>query len=294
MRRSLLYSIFALWAVVAGGFFGFLITENYWSQPLDALYLTVMTITTVGFGDIVPVTAEGKVVASVVAVAGIAAGISTLQALFNLVVSNNLRSELGLPQRRIRMKDHYIICGYGNVGREVAERLKANKESFVVIEKDHDRVQDMVESGISVVRGDAEDEETLLKAEIMKAKGLIAAMKDPPNMVTVITARSMNPGLMIISEVEDDKNESKLRRVGANVTVNCYRMGAQIMVGRARKKESDPVCGADIDGKKALTLKHQGNTYHFCSEECMAAFKAHPERFIQWLKALDESCVMPP
>lgn len=294
MRRSLLYSIFALWAVVAGGFFGFLITENYWSRPLDALYLTVMTITTVGFGDIVPVTTEGKLVAVVVAVTGIAAGISTLQALFNLVVSNNLRSELGLPQRRIRMKDHYIICGYGNVGREVAERLKANKESFVVIEKDHDRVQDMVENGISVIRGDAEDEDTLLKAEIMKAKGLIAAMKDPPNMVTVITARSMNPNLTIISEVEDDKNESKLRRVGANVTVNCYRMGAQIMVGRARRKESDPVCGVDINGKNVLSLQHEGNTYHFCSEECMAAFKAHPDRFIQWLKALDESCMMPP
>jgi len=280
----------ALGIIVTGGFFGFLITEDFWDRPLDALYLTAMTMTTVGFGDIVPITSEGKVVAVIVAISGIAAGISTLQAMFNVVVSKNLRSELGLPERRIRMKNHFIICGYGNVGREVAERFTANKESFVVIEKDHDRVQDLVDRGIPVVKGDAEDEGVLNKADIMHAKGLIAAMKDPPNIVTVITARSLNPNLLIISEVEDDKNDGKMLRVGANVTVNCYRMGAQIMVGRARRTENDPVCGFSINGKKALSLEHDGNTYHFCSQECMAAFKAHPDRFVQWQKALEESC----
>ncbi|MCG7844231.1 MAG: NAD-binding protein [Methanomassiliicoccales archaeon] len=273
-----------------GGFFGFLITEDYWSRPSDALYLTVMTITTVGFGDIVPVTTEGKVVAMIVAISGIAAGISTLQAIFNVVISRNLRSELGLPERRIRMKNHFIICGYGNVGREVAERLTANKESFVVIEKDQETVQGLVDQGIQVVKGDAEDEGVLIKADIAHAKGLIAAMKDPPNMVTVITARSLNPDLLIISEVEDDKNEGKMRRVGANVTVNCYRMGAQIMVERARRTENDPVCGISINGKKTLSTEHEGTTYHFCSQECMAAFKAHPDRFLQWQKAIEDAC----
>lgn len=290
MKKTLVYSILALWLVVIGGFFGFLITEDYWSRPFDALYLTAMTMTTVGFGDIVPVTPEGKIVAVLVAISGIAAGISTLQAVFNLVISRNLRSQLGLPERRIRMKNHFIICGYGNVGREVAERLKANKENFVIIEKNPETVKDLVDQGVPVVQGDAEDEGALIKADIAHAKGLIAAMKDPPNMVTVITARSLNPDLLIISEVEDDKNDGKMRRVGANVTVNCYRMGAQIMVGRARRTENDPVCGISINEKKALPLEHEGNTYHFCSQECMAAFKAHPERFVQWQKALEDSC----
>ena len=292
MRRNLLYSIIALMMVIVAGFVGFLFTEDLWDRPLDALYLTVMTITTVGFGDIVPITPEGKVVAVMLAIGGIAAGLSTLQAVFNLMISKDLRAALGLPERRIRMKNHFIICGYGNVGREVAERLKAGKERFVVVEKDPDRVQDLVDEGVPVIRGDAEDEEVLNKADIMHAKGLIAAMKDPPNMVTVITARSMNPDLMIISEVEDDKNEPKLRRLGANVTVNCYRMGAQIMVGRARRTESDPVCGIGVNGNKSLTLDFEGNIYHFCSQECMTAFKAHPERFVQWQKAVDDSCGM--
>lgn len=257
---------------------------------MDALYLTVMTITTVGYGDIVPVTSEGKMVAVFLSIGGIAAGISTLQAVFNLMISRDLRSALGLPERRFRMKDHFIICGYGNVGREVAEKLKASKEKFVVVEKNPERVQDLVDEGVPVIRGDAEDEEALRKADIMHAKGLIAAMKDPPNMVAVITARSMNPDLIIISEVEDDKNEPKLRRVGANVTVNCYRMGAQIMVGRARRTDNDPVCGIGVNGKKSLELEFDGNTYHFCSQECLTAFKAHPDRFVQWQKSVDDSC----
>jgi voltage-gated potassium channel len=290
MRRTLGYSIIALLVVVLGGFLGFLITEDFWSRPFDALYLTIVTMTTVGFGDVVPVTTAGKVVAMVVAISGIAVGISTMQIIFNMIISKNLRSELGIPERRVRMKDHFIICGYGNVGREVAARLNAKGESYVVIEQDPSRVQDLVEGGVPVVRGDAEDEETLRKAGIMDAKGLIAAMKDPPNMVTVITARSMCPDLLIISEVEDDRNEQKLRRVGANVIVNCYRMGAQIMVGRSGRKDRDPVCGFEMNGKKHLEMKFEENTYHFCSEECMAAFQAHPERFVQWQKAMEDNC----
>jgi voltage-gated potassium channel len=290
MKRTLEYSILALCTVVVGGFLGFVITEHFWERPFDALYLTVMTMTTVGFGDIVPVTSEGKIVAVVVAIGGIAAGISTMQAVFNLVIGSNLRTELGLPGRRTKMKDHYIICGHGNVGREVAERLRAKRENFVVVEKDHERVEALVDEGVDVIRGDAEDEEVLRKAGIMNAKGLIAAMKDPQNLVTVLTARSMNPNLFIISEVEDDKNEPKLSKVGANATVNCYRMGARIMVGRAQRTESDPVCGADVNGKAVLSSQHDGRTYHFCSAECMAAFNAHPERFAEWQKSRDDSC----
>ena len=267
MRRTLVLSLSALWAVVLGGFFGFLITEDYWRRPFDALYLTVLTITTVGYGDLVPVTAEGKVVAVIVSIGGIAAGISTLQAVFNLVISSNLRAELGLPERRTKMKDHYIICGHGNVGREVAERLKGKKERYVVVEKDPEKVLAMVDEGIEVIRGDAEDEEVLMKA--------------PQNLVAVLTARTMNPDMFIISEVEDDKNEPKLRKVGANATVNCYRMGARMMVGRARRVESDPVCGADLNGLTLFEAEHDGRAYRFCSSECRDAFKAHPERFAQ-------------
>ena len=131
-----------------------------------------------------------------------------------------------------------------------------------------------------MVRGDAEDEDTLRRAEIVHAKGLIVTMRDPTNMVTVITARGMSPDLLIISEVEDDKNEPKLRRVGANVIVNCHRMGAHIMVNSAGRNDRDPVCGFNANGTKGLELEFDGNTYHFCSAECLAAFKAHPERFV--------------
>jgi len=275
---------------VFGGFVGFLVTENLWDEPFDALYLTIITFTTVGFGDIVPVTAGGRVIAIAVAIGGIAAVISTLQVVFNLAVSNRLREELGLAERRSKMKGHFIICGYGNVGREIANRLEEQNERFVIVEKDQDKIQSLVEEGMEVIKGDAEDEDVLGKAGIMEAKGLIAAMKDSSNLVTVLTARTMNPDLFIISEVEEDRNEPRLRRVGANATINCYRIGARIMVGRARRKESDPVCGVEVDGKKGISLEYEGNTYHFCSPECQAAFKAHPDRFKEWQKAFKDYC----
>ncbi|HEY3421016.1 MAG TPA: NAD-binding protein [Methanomassiliicoccales archaeon] len=294
MNRRLLYSISIFAGVLLSGTVAFTFVEpSVHENPLLSLYFTITTVFTVGYGDIIPTTDVSRFTATVVMVMGIAAGVSTLQSLFDLAIKRDLRRELGLPERRVRMKDHYIICGYGNVGREVLDQLVKKGEKYLVIENDRGKVEGLVEKGVPVISGDAESEEVLQRANISTAKGLIATMKDSQNMIVVLTAKTLNPKIQVVSEVEDHNNEAKLRLVGADSIVNCHEMGARLMVGRARHITIDPVCGQEISAPDAkFDYRYQDGTYHFCSKECMEAFKLNPERFKELRNVLDSTCGM--
>ena len=296
MNRRLFYSISIFFGVLVFGTIAFAFVEPSVNRdPLVSLYFTITTVFTVGYGDIIPTTGVSRLIAVVVMVLGIAAGVSTLQSLFDLAIKRDLRKELGLPERRIRMKDHYIICGYGNVGREVLDQLVKKGEKYLVIENDRNKVEAMVDRGVPVISGDAESEEVLERANIMTAKGLITTMKDSQNMIVVLTVKTLNPKIYVVSEVEDPSNESKLRRVGADSIVNCHEMGARLMVGRARHVTVDPVCGQEISGLDAkFEFVFQEGTYHFCSKECMEAFKLNPDRFKELRNVLNDTCGMGP
>jgi voltage-gated potassium channel len=294
MNRRLFYSISIFIGVLAFGTVVFTFVEpSVHGDPLVSFYFTMTTVFTVGYGDIIPTTGLSRAMAILVMVMGIAAGVSTLQSLFDLAIKRDLRRELGLPERRVRMKDHYIICGYGNVGKEVKEQLEKKGEKFLVIENDRGKVEDMVEAGIPVISGDAESETVLEKANITSAKGLISTMKDSQNLIVVLTAKTLNPKLYVVSEVEDHNNDGKLKRVGADATINCHQMGARLMVGKARHVTVDPVCGQEISGLDSkFDFIYREERYHFCSKECMEAFKLNPERFKELRNVLDDTCGM--
>jgi voltage-gated potassium channel len=274
------------------GTIGFLLTEPGVHSLFESFYFTVVTIMTVGYGDISPSTTAARAVAIIVIIGGVGTGVYVLQTIFELTISKRLRVELGLPSRRTRMKDHYIICGYGRVGRQVMLQLNKKGERFIFIEDDKDKVEEMVEQGIPVIQGDAAEEEPLIRANVKEAKCLIATMRDPQNMVTVITAKMMNPGIYAVSEVEEEPNTEKLKRVGADATVNCHQTGARIMVNQARRVRTDPVCGQEVNGKQDFVQEHNGQKYIFCSKECMEAFKRKPECFID-SRLSEEICVLP-
>lgn len=294
MRRALLMSIGLFSLVIAIGTIGFTLVEPTLSNNYaQAFWLTVVTALTVGYGDIVPITDAGKALAVFIMISGIGAGIYTLTLFFQLAVTDRLRLELGLPARRIKMNDHYIICGYGLVGRQVIFQLQCKNEKFIVIENDRDKIEGMVEKGLNVIHGDAEDEETLLKANIATAKGLITTMRDSQNLVAIIAAKNLNPALYIVSEVEEDKNIAKLKRVGADMTINCQEMGARIMVDNVRHAVLDPVCSVEISTiKDRFEYDVDGIKMTFCSQECLNAFKKHPERF-QKSWQYEEVCPVP-
>lgn len=296
MNRRLFYSISIFIGVLAFGTVVFTFVEpTVHGDPLVSMYFTLTTVFTVGYGDIIPTTGLSRFMAVFVMILGIGAGVSTLQSLFDLAIKRDLRRELGLPERRVRMKDHYIICGYGNVGKEVMEQLQKKGERFLMIENDRTKVENLVELGVPVIAGDAESEEVLEKANITTAKGLIATMKDSQNLIVVLTAKTLNPKIFVVSEVEDHNNESKLKRVGADATINCHQMGARLMVGKARHVTVDPVCGQEISGLDSkFDYTYNGEKYHFCSKECMEAFKLNPDRFKELRNVLNDTCGMGP
>jgi voltage-gated potassium channel len=291
MRRKLAYSLLALMGVVVFGTIGFYFFESSVRDPFEALYFTIVTMTTVGYGDIVPTSAASRIIASIVMIGGIGAGLTTLQSVFDATVSSDLRHELGLPERRTRMKNHYIICGFGNVGRQVADQLKAKGDKYIVIEKDREKVSSMVDLGLPVIIGDATQEEVLTRANVSDAKALMATMNDATNVVVVISAKMLNPKLHIVSEVEDYRDSAKLKMAGADEIVHCHEMGARMMVSKARKIVLDPVCGTEVDpAKTQFVSEYEGEKYYFADKECLEAFQKNPKRFVDMKRALEATC----
>ena len=131
MKRRLIYAMVLLAAMTTLGTVGFLLVEPTITDPFEAFYFTIVTMFTVGYGDFVPTTTISRLLALIVVVGGVTAAVTALQSIFDLVVTKDIRRELGLPERRTKMKDHIIICGYGNVGQRIYEQLKDKNEGFL-------------------------------------------------------------------------------------------------------------------------------------------------------------------
>ncbi len=293
MKRRLIYAIVILIAVTTLGTIGFLLVEPTVTDPFEAFYFTVTTMFTVGFGDIVPTTTLSKVLVMIVVVGGVTAAVAALQSLFDLFVTKDLRRELGLPERRTKMKDHIIICGYGNVGQRIFEQLKDKKEEFLYIESDPQKVADLVDKRVPVIQGDAGDEDVLIRANVKDAKTLILTLTDSANIIATIMAKMLSPNIFIVSEVEDMRNVTVLRKAGADEVVQCHEMGARTMVSKARKIVIDPVCGAEVDPRGAkFSTEFKGVIYHFDSQECKDAFGKNPDRFMEMQRVVEATCAV--
>jgi voltage-gated potassium channel len=292
-QKWFLTSLILILVIPIIGTIGFYYLEPAIDTPWESFYFTIITIFTVGYGDVYPTTRASQMLAVIVVVLGFTAVITTLQGLFNTVITSDIREELGLPSRRSRMKNHIILCGYGNVGQRIFEQLKERGEKFVVIEKDQSRVAFLVDSGMQVISGDATDPDTLQRANIGDAKAMVLTMHDPTNIMVVIAAKRLNPSIFIVSEVEDMRNLEVLRKVGADEIVHCFEMGARVMVSKARRTVMDPVCGVEVNPSTAkYSWEYQGQKYYFDSKECLEAFEKNPVRFVEMV-GLTDTCKVP-
>ncbi|MEI6667236.1 MAG: potassium channel protein [Acidobacteriota bacterium] len=218
-----------LLSVLAAGTLGYQLVEG-WS-PWDGFYMTVITITTVGFKEVHPLSRAGEVLTVGVIVAGVGTAFYTFTQLATLVVEGGLHQRLK-RRRRQRMleqlRDHFIVCGYGRIGGTIVEELRRQHVPYVVIERDPERVHEIIEHGGLAVLADASSEEVLKRVGIDRARGLIAAVgTDAENVYAVLTARDLRPDLYIISRAENEDAERKLIRAGANRVVSPYRIGAR-------------------------------------------------------------------
>lgn len=231
LRRSLAPVIIALVLILLIGTIGYRIIEGW--DFLDALYMTVITLSTVGFGETQELSANGRIFTIIL----ILLGVSTVAYTFSSVGEYILNVRVGPRVRERRMmraisklENHYIICGYGRVGRSAYESLKEAKRQVVIIEKESEQAQESLDMGLTVVLGDATRDETLKQAGIEKAQGLmVCGGNDSDNLFIVLSAKSLNQELYIVSRSVDPENEAKMRRAGADKVVSPYKIGGRHM-----------------------------------------------------------------
>jgi voltage-gated potassium channel len=229
--HRLRYVAFLLLGVVAGGTVGFELIEGW--GFLDSFYMTVITISTVGYQEVHQLSPIGRAFSIILIITGVGATFYGLSVFFELLVEGQIRGLMG--KRRMerglrRMKDHFIVCGYGRVGRRVVEELRRRDKKLVVIESDPALQDQMTDEGIPFVPGDATEDKVLETAGIADAHGLVVSVPNQAdNVLITLTARQMNRDVHIVSRADEDGAEPKLRLAGANAVVCPHETGGMRM-----------------------------------------------------------------
>jgi len=224
-RRLILIGI-AISATLAIGTAGFTLIDDY--SPFDAFYMTVTTMTTVGYGEIHPLSRAGRIFNSFL----IFFGVTTIFIAIGAMTQTIIEMEFGdaISKRRTKrmidkLKDHYIICGYGRVGRGAATELAHAGVPFVVVDIDPTRVERAMLSGALAVAADSTRDDTLRNVGIERAHGLVAALAtDADNLFVLLSAKGLNPKIFVSTRAAEEGAEEKMRRAGADAVFAPYTM----------------------------------------------------------------------
>ncbi len=219
-------------AVVIGGTVAFKVS---WAPQhatwLDALYMTFITITTVGYEEIHPLDSVGRIIAILVAVSGIGSLFYLLAAVMDYLVGQQLRDPFGrraMNHRLAAVSGHVIVVGYGRMGRRSAEELAHEHVAFVVVDIDPATEKELQDAGLLYVIGDADDEEVLVRAGVQRARGLIVATNsDATNAFVVMSARALRADMPIVARANEAAAVRKLERAGANRAIDLYTLGGR-------------------------------------------------------------------
>jgi voltage-gated potassium channel len=239
--------------VIVFGTIGYVEIEDWgW---FDSLYMTVTTFTTIGGGEPKPMSVSGKLWTMAVVMIGFGVLTYTLLALMSYVLEGQLgvAVEFRRMQRQIaRMKNHFVLCGYGRVGSEIAREFKSEGIGFVVIDVNEQSLGRAVEDGHTIVNGSASDVGVLAAAGIDRARGLVTAIdSDAENIYVTLSARVLRPDIFIVARANRTDSEPKLRLAGANRIISPYTIGGRRMASLAMR----PTAVEFVD-----TIMSAGNT----------------------------------
>jgi voltage-gated potassium channel len=225
--RRLRLSLAVLAGVMVIGTVGYLILGFTF---LDAVYQTVTTVTTVGFREVQPLSMAGKVFTIVLILLGVGTALYALSVLIQTLVEGELHDIFGrrrMERRIAELHDHVVVCGWGRVGRAIAKDVAESGVALVVVDTDATRLES---SPHPHVMGDATDDEVLRRAGVERARALVGALdSDAGNLFVTLSARALRPDLFIVARVRVDDNVEKLRRAGADRTVNPQSIGGARM-----------------------------------------------------------------
>ena len=199
----------------------------------EAFYMTIITISTVGFKEVEPLSPYGRIITIIIICAGITIGAHTAGMMMRMLVEGELKKSFGrikMEKQLAKLRNHYIICGFGRIGGLICKELHAMNIRFVVIENDPLVIEKLEEENFLYLPLDSTSEETLIKAGIMDAKGLVTAVtNDADNVFIILTAKGLRPDIFVLSRSSDVKNEGKLIRAGASRVVSPYLIGGRRM-----------------------------------------------------------------
>lgn len=227
--RRLRFAVLLILGLIVAGTAGYRLLEGM--SVLDALYMTIITLTTVGFGEVKPLSHAGRLFTIGLILSGVVAGAWALQNAVELLLGEQLWRTIGgrrMARTIERLSEHYIVCGYGRMGRETTLEMQRRGVSFVVVELRPDIVHALIDEGVPVVEGDATRDETLLAAGIERARGLVAAVDtDADNVLITLTAKGLNSQITVVARAVGVESESKLYRAGADRVVTPYTIGGR-------------------------------------------------------------------
>ena len=235
--KKLRYSLLMLFGIIAFGTCGYYFVEH---MPLfEAFYMTIITITTVGFAEVIPLSQIGRTITVIIIILGISVGAYTIGVLVRALVEGELVKIFGRikVQKQVSgLKNHFIICGFGRIGRIICDELAADNINFVVIEQDPQVIEHIEARKYLYLEMDATSEEALMQAGIMKAKGIVTAVNsDANNVFITMTAKSLRPDVFVLARASEEQNEAKLFRAGATRVVSPYLIGGRRIAQMLKK-----------------------------------------------------------
>ncbi|MEL7314868.1 MAG: potassium channel protein [Cyanobacteria bacterium J06559_3] len=238
-RRNLLRGAIALGCVVIAGILWYRIIEG-WTW-LDAIYMSVITLSTVGFSEIRPLGSRGRLFTIILILMGVVVIAYILNSFTEALIQGHLQAGIRLRQRRRFMEsltDHYIICGFGRTGRQVAAEFAIEAIPFIVIDSNETSIQEAQQLGFITLLGDATQDQVLLQVGVERARCLVAALpSDAENLYTVLSAKTLAPRIRTIARASTEEAVQKMQRGGADVVVSPYITGGKRMAASALRPQ---------------------------------------------------------
>ncbi len=229
--RKLQFAIMLFAGILSIGIFGYHFIEGL--SFFDSFYMTVITISTVGFMEVKPLSTYGRLLTIVIITFGIILAAYTIGTLLRMFIEGELRKTYGrrrMDKQISKLRDHYIICGYGRIGSRICRELSTYNKKFVVIDNDPDVIRKIEKDGYLYLPHDASSDDTLIKAGIKYAKGIVPAVRsDPDNVFITLTAKGLRSDIFVLARSSNEQNEMKLMRAGATRVVSPYFIGGKRM-----------------------------------------------------------------